>query len=455
MSCTKEASLPLFARLIFASRAYNRGVEENERIDRQRMEAEAFNVRMQELERFRMAPIIGSLRHTRVPIILSPGSPEPFYGGNVPLGMDEGMVRMASAMQKVGIAMAVRDMELLKEAKGSPAYTNWAARTAPKVPASAVNIAAKAPTSATARATSTRMPSVGLPAVKNPVQQLPVASGRGSFIMGGSPATPGVLPPTPSITSSPSNPSTVAPSAQARRRDVQVMPAASGEAAGRGAASPSASVNVSPAPPPPQTPPPPPTAGRAAHAPAAPAATNAPSPERHAPPPRAEVQRDLTIPMTPYAATAVEPTTPRAPPIVPPPRPTVSKPLSQEAHLENAIRSLPPTQDEAVQALTRAAPKSRMERMKEWLSPTKGSGPSVAPVVPKPSVGAPEEGMSLSTKALLAAGALGLGGAYLGGKGLEAAGRVLSPHEPSPELYGHSFGTAPMSVNQYGQPAYY
>lgn len=68
--------------------------------------------RLQEQQRFQQTN--DSLRHTRVPIALSVGyTPGMISGDNVPLGMDEGMVRLAQVM---GAEMALLDVEAEKQA---------------------------------------------------------------------------------------------------------------------------------------------------------------------------------------------------------------------------------------------------------------------------------------------------------------------------------------------------
>lgn len=81
-----------------------------------REQAHAMNERMREARAILMAPVQEKLRHTHVPVVLSAGRvPGMIHGGDVPVGMDEGMVRMASA---AGRALAHFDLNALEKDAG-------------------------------------------------------------------------------------------------------------------------------------------------------------------------------------------------------------------------------------------------------------------------------------------------------------------------------------------------
>lgn len=85
-SVYKQASVAGLASA-FATREWVR-----QDLERQEAEAEALNEHIANIEANRMAPVTGRLRRTQAPAIL-PAS----MGGMVPVGMDQGMVRIASA----------------------------------------------------------------------------------------------------------------------------------------------------------------------------------------------------------------------------------------------------------------------------------------------------------------------------------------------------------------------
>lgn len=64
-----------------------------QREGRRRLETEVAHRQLEEAERERVFPATGSLRHTRAPVIISSA-----MSSMVPVGMDEGMVRIASAI---------------------------------------------------------------------------------------------------------------------------------------------------------------------------------------------------------------------------------------------------------------------------------------------------------------------------------------------------------------------
>jgi hypothetical protein len=129
----KLAGLPAVLGLLWSLHDLGEKTGRSFREEDQALQAAAMNRQLALLEAKRMAPLIESVRHSRIPRVLSadvemedmpgpyaemmaPPGPRQLRGSEIPLGMDEGMVRMASAMQKTAALMARRDVALIKEA---------------------------------------------------------------------------------------------------------------------------------------------------------------------------------------------------------------------------------------------------------------------------------------------------------------------------------------------------
>lgn len=95
----------------------------------QMAQAEAMNAAFDELQRRRMEAPERSLAYTRPPLVMSAamGGPRAWSGDDVPLGMDQGMVRLAAAL---GQEQAERDVALLKEAVSAGALKSIVQRSA-------------------------------------------------------------------------------------------------------------------------------------------------------------------------------------------------------------------------------------------------------------------------------------------------------------------------------------
>ncbi len=74
------------------------------RLSRLRAQAEMMNEQARAIEMGRMQPVAANLSHTQAPVFISPSGLGPF-GYPVPVGMDGGMVRLASA-KRAGRGMA-------------------------------------------------------------------------------------------------------------------------------------------------------------------------------------------------------------------------------------------------------------------------------------------------------------------------------------------------------------
>lgn len=147
----KLAGLPAVLGLLWSLHDLGEKTGRSFREEDQALQAAAMNRRLALLEARKMAPLIESVRHSRVPRMLSadvemedmpgpyaemiaPPGPRQLRGSEIPLGMDEGMVRMASAMQKTAALMARRDVALIKEAlSGGTALLGLGASAAKKV----------------------------------------------------------------------------------------------------------------------------------------------------------------------------------------------------------------------------------------------------------------------------------------------------------------------------------
>src|ERR1700678_1357881 len=78
---------PFAARVAQAVFAEHMVHDAGSEMDLQRMEAHQLNEQFRLMEEGKMAPVLQSLQHTRAPI---------FAGKDIPVGWDEGMVRLAS-----------------------------------------------------------------------------------------------------------------------------------------------------------------------------------------------------------------------------------------------------------------------------------------------------------------------------------------------------------------------
>jgi hypothetical protein len=94
--------LPLVARLSAALLAAGTGHAVVKSQAEQRSEAELLNLAAEELERGRLRPATSALQHTRSPAFIGKGFIDPSL---VPVGMDEGMVRLASMADRSGRAL--------------------------------------------------------------------------------------------------------------------------------------------------------------------------------------------------------------------------------------------------------------------------------------------------------------------------------------------------------------
>lgn len=94
--------LPLVARLSAAllSASYGHGVVKSQA--EQRNEADLLNQAAEEVEKARLRPATSALQHTRSPAFIGNGFIDPSL---VPVGMDEGMVRLASIADASGRAL--------------------------------------------------------------------------------------------------------------------------------------------------------------------------------------------------------------------------------------------------------------------------------------------------------------------------------------------------------------
>ena len=86
--------LPLVARLSAALLSAGLGHAVVKSQGEQRDEAERMNLAAEELEERRISPATSALRHSRAPALIGPGFIDPAM---VPVGLDEGMVRLAEA----------------------------------------------------------------------------------------------------------------------------------------------------------------------------------------------------------------------------------------------------------------------------------------------------------------------------------------------------------------------
>lgn len=115
---TKVASSPFAAKVLFAMSAMaiarNFAKEQHD----QRLQAEMMNDRFQQLQMAELASTRQGAQYTRPPMMIAPegvrGDENAFSG--VPLGFDQGMVRMAAVAAKAGRELAM----LEKQALGLP-----------------------------------------------------------------------------------------------------------------------------------------------------------------------------------------------------------------------------------------------------------------------------------------------------------------------------------------------
>lgn len=452
-STVKEAALPWFANLLFASRAYNRGLEENARIDRQRLEAEAINERLRELESIRMAPVIEPLRHTRVPTILSAGMAPSLSGGFIPLGMDEGMVRIASALEKTAALMARNDVDLLKEARGLGDVFGGAVAATKKglggLLSSAKNLPGDLITGVRSKVPGPRIssPAAGLgSALRSPgavSKTLHDPSLLSPGWMGQSARAQSFIGGAPSAAKAPMATQALAPAPARAVAATQAM-----EPTAR-IGSPAATAIISPtAASPAAVPPPPAVATPTLASPGAvqqkptqtlkiPERPTAASPEKVAPPPTPAAPTEAEVPQRQGFS--------RAPSFH---QTRQEVPLVATAPNMEALRPTPVPPE----AVSKA--QEEFGKMRDGIAktqPARAAQPPTQAVAPPPPS---SSGMPWTTKAMLGLGAGALGTAYVGGKAFDAAGRILAPHELPSEQWGTSWGMPPMAVNQYGQPTY-
>lgn len=103
-------STPFAARVAAAVFAGRMAAEAGAEMSLQNMEAHQLNQQFRLLEERNMAPAIANLQHTRAPMFVPAGS-------DIPVGWDEGMVRLASIARACGTEMA-------KAAFGLPGVTS-------------------------------------------------------------------------------------------------------------------------------------------------------------------------------------------------------------------------------------------------------------------------------------------------------------------------------------------
>lgn len=90
--------IPLGLRFALGYSSLANSQSERDRQDELHAQAKAMNAQLAYVRHLVMAPVEEGFRHTRAPVILSAGhSPGMMSGSDVPVGMDEGMVRMAQA----------------------------------------------------------------------------------------------------------------------------------------------------------------------------------------------------------------------------------------------------------------------------------------------------------------------------------------------------------------------
>lgn len=95
-------------------------------------QAEAMNEAFAQLQQARMAPVEHNMAYTRPPIVIPAPVPgiRRWDGNDVPVGLDIGMVRLASLGVRLGELQAEQDVELLKEAVSPGFLKNVVQRSA-------------------------------------------------------------------------------------------------------------------------------------------------------------------------------------------------------------------------------------------------------------------------------------------------------------------------------------
>lgn len=107
---------PLARSLFMSALNVGRGEHNAREDERLRQQAEIMNEQLRMARALRMQQIQQSFQHTRMPVILSASrTPGMMSGQDVPLGMDEGMIRMASA---AGAAFAHLELDELEKDAG-------------------------------------------------------------------------------------------------------------------------------------------------------------------------------------------------------------------------------------------------------------------------------------------------------------------------------------------------
>lgn len=111
----KEAQLPTALRMALGVASGQAVLHESRRrIEEQKAQAELINAMARRAEFERQASTIMALKHTQAPVVLGEGGKHPAFGYEVPVGMDEGMVRMAAV--EMGRGMARHEAEFRKQA---------------------------------------------------------------------------------------------------------------------------------------------------------------------------------------------------------------------------------------------------------------------------------------------------------------------------------------------------
>lgn len=111
----KEAQLPTALRMALGVASGQAVLHESRRrIEEQKAQAELINAMARRAEFERQASTIMALKHTQAPVVLGEGGKHPAFGYEVPVGMDEGMIRMAAV--EMGKGMARHEAEFRKQA---------------------------------------------------------------------------------------------------------------------------------------------------------------------------------------------------------------------------------------------------------------------------------------------------------------------------------------------------
>lgn len=111
----------LVARLALGMLGYGAGRTELARQHSQQAEAEAMNAAFERMQAMKLQQAEAGARHTRPPIVIPAPTPgvRRWDGDAVPVGMDEGMVRLASVAFDVGANMAKEALSIQPMVEGA------------------------------------------------------------------------------------------------------------------------------------------------------------------------------------------------------------------------------------------------------------------------------------------------------------------------------------------------